>query len=129
FVVNKADREGVDRTLKDIRGLQSLGQRGGDSWTAPLIKAVATEGVGVAELADAIAAHGRYLPASGEAAQRDRRRAEHILERLVLDRLQVEVARAMAEDDGRDGLLARLVARETDPYSEAERLVGRLLGR
>ncbi|MBV8894331.1 MAG: methylmalonyl Co-A mutase-associated GTPase MeaB, partial [Acidobacteria bacterium] len=56
FVINKSDREGAERVEREIRALQSLATRS-DNWTPPIVKTVASEGTGVAELAGAIAAY------------------------------------------------------------------------
>nr|MBA2341282.1 methylmalonyl Co-A mutase-associated GTPase MeaB [Pyrinomonadaceae bacterium] len=56
FVINKADRDGVLRTEKELEALLSLAHRA-DGWNPPIIKTVATENRGLEELADAI---GRY---------------------------------------------------------------------
>src|SRR5205814_5333311 len=56
FVINKSDREGAERVEREIRAMQSLAMRG-DQWTPPIVKTVATDGRGIQELADVIAAY------------------------------------------------------------------------
>jgi len=121
FVLNKADRAGVDDTERDLLTVQGLaGDRG---WVPPVVRTVATEGRGTAALWDAVRAHRVHLETTGALA---RRRA---------DRLRDEVraiarARAAAEADGRctgvafEALVARVLARETDPYAAAAQVVG-----
>src|SRR5205085_7995860 len=60
FVINKSDREGAERVEREIRALQSLAVRR-DNWTPPIVKTVASDGIGVAELAVAIAQYEAYL--------------------------------------------------------------------
>jgi LAO/AO transport system kinase len=60
FVINKSDREGAERVEREIRALQSLATRH-DRWTPPIVKTVASEGVGIVELADAIADYEAFL--------------------------------------------------------------------
>src|ERR1019366_6477342 len=60
FVINKSDREGAERVEREIRAMQSLATRD-DRWTPPIVKTVASEGVGTKELADAIAGYEAYL--------------------------------------------------------------------
>lgn len=127
FVINKADRDGVERTVRDLRGLQGLVDRHATGWVPPLIRTVATRDEGVAALVDAIDAHQAQLPAA-EADARDRRRAAHVLESLVRDELLDAMATALDAGDGRDALLERLVRRDTDPYTESARIVRALLG-
>src|SRR5947209_805959 len=60
FVINKSDREGADRVEREIRSMQSLAVRS-DKWTPPIIKTVASEGKGIAELARTISDYEKYL--------------------------------------------------------------------
>ena len=60
FVINKSDREGADRVEREIRSMQSLAIRA-DSWTPPIVKTVASEGRGFAELAAAIVNYEQFL--------------------------------------------------------------------
>src|SRR5437879_4306156 len=53
LVINKADREGVLRTEKELQALLSLSARP-DEWQPPIVKTVAIESKGIAELAGAI---------------------------------------------------------------------------
>lgn len=128
FCVNKADREGADRTEKDLRGLQLLASEH-SSWTPPIVRTVALRGDGVEDLAKAVADHAEYLPSSGRAQEFARRREAHVMESLLRDRLMTAATRVMeAGDGGRDALLDRLASRESDPYTEADRILEVLLG-
>ncbi len=126
FVVNKADRDGAERTIRDIRALQGL-VSDGETWTPPIVKTVAVYGQGLPELAAAIDAHAAALPSTGEALERRRRREAHVLESLIRDRLVERMAAALDAGDGREALLDRLASRETDPYTEADRVLEVLL--
>ena len=53
FVINKADRDGVFATEKELEALLSLAMRA-DSWQPPIVKTIATESKGIEELASAI---------------------------------------------------------------------------
>jgi LAO/AO transport system kinase len=120
FVVNKADRDGVDATVRDLRGMLQLA--GPRAWEPPIVETVATDDRGVAELLDAVAAHRRHLEASGELRQRRERRITDEVRALVLDRL---VKRADDVCSGeRFATLVRQVADGTsDPYTAATFLI------
>jgi len=64
FVINKSDREGAERVEREIRAMQTLAVRK-DTWTPPIVKTVATEGKGIAELAAAIAEYEKFLQREG----------------------------------------------------------------
>jgi LAO/AO transport system kinase len=122
FCVNKADRPDADRTVRELSDMRGLGQY---EWTAPIHKTVAAEGTGVAELADAIEAHGVWLTEQGKLAERRRDRARLQLRELAL----AAVRRRFAElGEGRlvDDLATQVADRELDPYSAADRLVAAL---
>ena len=131
FCVNKADRDGVDRTVKDIRGLQLLGGHIGEGqWEVPIVRTIAPQNVGVDRLVETIDRHHAFLstPGATEQLERQRAREEHVLTSLVRDRLvsaMEEVIRSSPEDA--EALWDALAARDTDPFTEAEHLVARVV--
>ena len=122
FCVNKADRDGADRTLRELRDMQQLGH--GD-WLAPIRKTVAASGQGIAELADAVGEHQAWLDSSGARARRRLDRARLQVREIALG----TVRRRFAEVEGGDlvdELSRRVSARELDPYTAADKLVSGL---
>ncbi len=95
FVVNKADREGADRTANALRTMLDIGipQRGAAeghvTWRPPILKTVASSDDGIAPLADEVDRHLLYLRASGHLAVRERAR--------LSDELRRRLARALLE--------------------------------
>ena len=73
FVINKSDRDGAEHVEREIRTLQSLAMRN-DGWTPPIIKTIASQGVGVEELADAISDYEAHLQKGNLALQQERRK-------------------------------------------------------
>jgi LAO/AO transport system kinase len=65
LVVNKADREGCDRTIADLQYMLDLGEQRRKGWKAPILKAVSRDNVGVKETADAIERHYDFLKTNG----------------------------------------------------------------
>jgi len=99
-VVNKADREGADQTVRDLRA----------ETTAPILKLVAAQGEGVQELVEAIDAHHR-------ADSPERRKARARAQILSL-------AQTLMRNHPHLDRLAEMVAAGTrDPYAAAETLV------
>ncbi len=116
FVVNKADRPGVDATVRDLRGMLELA--GPRPWIPPIVETVATEDRGIGELRDAIRTHRDHLVASGELIERRERRIADEIRALVLDRLLAQA------DDACSGERFATVVREvadgtSDPYTAA----------
>jgi len=128
FVVNKADRDGVDRTVMDIRALQGLAAVPEGRWVPPVVRTIATRNDGVAALVSAIADHQRSLPPP-EANERERRRVSHILESLVRDGLLAAMDQALAAGDGKDALLDRIAGKKTIHRNRAARKKSRMARR
>jgi LAO/AO transport system kinase len=120
FVVNKADRPGAEDAERDLVQMLELGAM--RAWTPPIVRTVASEGQGIDALWGAIRSHRAHLEASGELAQRRRDRLRDEVRAIVLARLAVEVDDRSA-GDGFDALLARVDARQLDPYAAAEELL------
>ncbi|HEX6280175.1 MAG TPA: methylmalonyl Co-A mutase-associated GTPase MeaB, partial [Pyrinomonadaceae bacterium] len=68
FVINKADREGVLRTQKELEALLSLAHRP-DMWNPPIVRTIATENKGIEDLATAIEGYRAYQDEAAEDAR------------------------------------------------------------
>jgi LAO/AO transport system kinase len=120
FVVNKADRPGAEDAERDLIQMLELGAM--HAWTPPIVRTVATDGDGIDALWDAIRDHRAHLEATGELTRRRRDRLRDEVRAIVLARLAADVD-ARCSDDGFDALLARVDARELDPYAAAASLL------
>ncbi|MDT5006614.1 MAG: GTPase [Mycobacterium sp.] len=98
-VVNKADREGADQTVRDLRA----------ETKAPILKLIAAQGDGIAELVEAIEAHAR-----ADSPQRRKARARAQILSLAQTRLRGHA--------GLDRLAASVADGQSDPYAAAEQL-------
>ena len=117
FVVNKADREGADRTVRQLRAMLHLGEYRPDAWEPPVLTAVATAGEGGDAIIDAVARHAAHLRQGEHAAKRELAAAERELAAVVQE-LAVERLRGPAWA----AFVARIAAREQSPYAAAEAL-------
>ena len=120
FVVNKADRPGAEDAERDLIQMLELGAM--RPWTPPIVRTVATDGEGIDALWDAIRDHRAHLEGTGELTRRRRDRLRDEVRAIVLARLAADVD-ARCSDDGFDALLARVDARELDPYAAAASLL------
>jgi LAO/AO transport system kinase len=122
FVINKADREGVLSTEKELEALLSMAGRE-DAWNPPIVKTVATEGTGIQELAAAIE---RYREFNLQAKSGDGRRRAiarwRILE-LLRERLVLQTLERNSASEKLDRLADEVASRERDPYSAVEELM------
>jgi len=123
FVINKADRDGVYSTEKELESLLSLASRE-DGWDPPIVKTVATENKGVEDLATAIDRF-RQEQRGDAALSSDRRRA--IARWRIIELLREKLLAGVLESDASVAMLNRLAdevaTRRRDPYSAVEELL------
>jgi GTPase len=123
FVVNKADREGADRTVASIGTVLSLQSFGASDWRPPIVKTEATTGKGVHELLDAIERFRAHT--AGSDATRRRSRAEYRVRELLAQRfVQYVEERVLARGEFAQ-IVDRIAAREIDPYSAVDAVLQR----
>lgn len=127
FVVNKADRDGADLTVRELRHMISLGQRGEGAWKPPVLKTVASTAEGVADVVAAIDEHRSWLASSGEGAARRARRARSEIEGIALAALQARFD-AVGRNDALDRLAVEVAEGRTDAFSAADRIVAAVAG-
>ena len=122
LVINKADRDGVLRTEKELEALLSLATRA-DEWQPPIVKTVAIENRGIEELASAIEGSREFqrtAPAAGERRQAIAR--WRILE-LLRERLVAQTLSGDSASGKLDRLAAEVATKKRDPYSAVEELL------
>ncbi len=129
FVVNKADRDGADQTVRDLRAMLSLGGRHSEAghWRPPIVKTVASRDRdnGMDDVLAAIGQHRDWLESSGEGARRRAERAAREIEAIALASLRER----MGDVHGSAALGAlaeRVVAGKADPYTAADELLEQL---
>src|SRR3954462_2028574 len=126
FVVNKADRDGADATVRDLRHMISLGDRTEPGlWRPPVVKTVASQKVGIDEVMEALDKHRAFLEENGELARRRERRAEAEIETIALTALRARLGR-LGGHEGVTALARDVLAGRTDPYAAADHLVEQL---
>lgn len=142
FAVNKADREGVNRTVtalkmmlgiapEEVRGISHHGQLmsidtpslpRAVAWEPPIVKTIALQDSGIPELIDAVEAHRAFLQHSGLLGARERVRAASELESIVQHRLLEMMAQRVPAVE-LDALVNQVAQRKLDPYTAADRLL------
>ena len=151
FAVNKADREGADRTVRDLQQMLELRRstatrpglehdaghrmRSTEAWSPedpgywepPIVKTVAVRGEGVEDLAAAIERHRVHLEATGLRRDREVARARAGFLALLRERLLAGALDRLASEQGHlDAIAARIAAHEADPFLLADELAARL---
>lgn len=123
FVINKADREGVLRTQKELEALLSLAHRP-DMWNPPIVKTVATESKGIEDLAAAIESYCGYQSEVEDAARvRKTAIARWRLTELLQEKLLERILGRNGTESKLDELAGRVADKQLDPYSAVDDLL------
>jgi len=127
FVVNKADRDGADQVVRDLRYMQSLGGRHSvqGAWRPSIVKTVASRGEGISELRAALEKHREWMIRHGELDRRRIARAAAEIEAIAVAHVRDRIT-AVHGSAALSASAARVVAGETDPYTAASDLVAAL---
>ena len=147
LVVNKADRPGMDRTLRALEMMLEIEGNGARyvrhhgqllrvespvesddedrRWKVIVMKTVATDNTGVEELRQRIEAHRHWLVESGEMGLREQLRIANTLENIIRAELNRRIA-ASIPAGGLDALVEQIRRRESDPYAAAAGLLAKI---
>jgi LAO/AO transport system kinase len=127
FLINKADREGSDKTLSDLRLMIDMDQKKHDrgAWKPPILKVQAVFDKGVAEFIDEIDRHAKYLveTSGGLDFRESKAKVRQELEEMIKARLIEEVIDRLAESGEFDRAVESVVKGKIDPYTACENLV------
>ena len=115
FVVNKADREGTDRTVAELQAWLEHGPAG---WAPPVVQTVAATGKGTDELVAAVARHRAHVEKEGALASKRRAQAEH----EVVEVLKERAVRAARDHPRWAQVVDDVAGRRVDPYAGADAL-------
>ena len=122
FVINKADREGVLRTEKELEALLSLAHRH-DFWNPPIIKTVATQNEGIDDLAEAIKSYKEFLAEGEKNLERKKAIAKWRLIELLQERLLADLINKNGTSEKLEDFAVKVAEKRLDPYSAIEKLM------
>jgi len=121
FVVNKADKEGVERMVSDLKDMVEFGEK---KWRPKIIKTVAIKDEGTNELLKAIDEHYEYLRESKELESRMRRRTESEISEFMNAELRKRFELELDEEYSE--LVDDVISKRLDPHSAAKKLLKHL---
>ena len=122
FVINKADREGVLRTEKELEALLSLAMRP-DAWQPPIVKTVATESKGITDLVAAIERYREFHQQTEASQERRHAIARWRILELLRERLLAQTMNGDGASERLDALAVEVAAKQRDPYSAVEEIL------
>lgn len=124
FVVNRADRDGADRVVKEVRAMQSLAARHED-WVPPIVKTVATRGEGIDKLAEAIERMKQWLQGDGRLQVRRRKFWRERLTQMMLSAVMRQLREQGLSEAELDEHALQVASGKEDPYRLVPKLVSR----
>ncbi len=123
FVINKADRDGVNSTEKELEALLSLASKEEDTWHPPIVRTVAIESKGIEELAAAIEKYREFHLRAKAGDGRRRAIARWRILELLRERLVSQTLQSNSASDKLDRLAGEVASRQRDPYSAVEEIL------
>lgn len=131
FVVNKADKEGAHKAAAELKMLVEMDRerRPEGAWEPPILLTEADKGKGVDEVMNTLERHWEYLQKDGARILRERQkeRIRKELEDLLKTKLMNRIVEIIQKKEGSiNELLEKMVNKETDPYTAAEKLVANI---
>lgn len=129
FVVNKADRDGADRTSRELAAMLEMRDTPEGDWQPQVLKTEAQRGTGIEELVGEILAHRDHLFSSGTIETFLRERNERHFVDILRDSLYKHVMAFMARTETLPRVLDGMADSTIDPYSAAEEVIAEMLGK
>lgn len=125
FVINKADRPGVEKMERAVQAVLSLAHRP-DMWDPPIVKTVATQGEGIDELVESIDRCYQYFRNSESRAQKRKDAEQQRLMKLLEERLMTAAVQQVFPNGELSKIVTEIAERRQDPYSVVEKIIGSL---
>ena len=126
FVINKADRPGVDQTRRDLEQMLELSDFARDAWQPTIVTTVGTTGEGADGLWHAINEHRQHATADGSLAKRRDQRLRNELRAIIVRRLENR-AREICTGDRWEEIQNEMLSRSRDPWTSADEMLHGIL--
>ena len=123
FVINKCDREGADKTERDLRMVLEMGRRREDDWEPPIFRTEAILGKGIFELIYGIYRHKAVLEQGKALEKKLRERVKTTFLEILESEVVAHFVEKMEKGGQWDKIIDDLMNRRTDPYSVVEKIM------
>ena len=125
FVVNKADKAGVDQVVAEIESMLEFSSK--SYRKIPIVKTATKQNIGIPELLSEIDNHKNYLKKEKRLEVKRRKRYETELTEIIRKRLMSLIFDESKFKDRIDRLIDQISKKELDPYSAADEILGKIL--
>ena len=123
FVVNKADRDGADRTARELSAMLEMKHPEPDAWLPHVLKTEGSRGVGIDELMEEFTAHHTWLKESGALQRLIEERNAKIFTDTLRQELFDTVFGAISDSGRYRQILDGMRDRSIDPYTAVEEVL------
>lgn len=124
FVVNKCDREGCEKTVRELKLMLEMGIKPSDKWEIPVLKSNALESVGIREIADTLEQHHSYLKKNGLLSKLHVENLKRDFKEILKERLyHLSFDESSKESKS---IMASLGSGKLDPYSAADEIISKI---
>lgn len=127
FVVNKADRDGADRTARELSTMLDMRHAIEGGWSPKVMKTEAQRGTGIEELTDEILAHRDFFLSSGTITSFLRERNKRHFIGILRDTMLKKALLFMARDNDLDRVVTSMRDNHIDPYSAVEEILSKIM--
>jgi GTPase len=122
FVINKADRKGLEETRRDLEQMLDMSDLPVETWRPPILNTVSTTGEGVPAVWDSVLAHRQFISTNGVLARRREYRLREELRDIVARRLE-QRAKEICGGDKWESLQNDVLDRQLDPWGAADEML------
>jgi LAO/AO transport system kinase len=122
FVVNKADRQGADRTEMELKAMLDLNTEN-LPWKPPILRTIASTSQGITELRDGIESHYEFLASSGHLVTLNHKRVRDEFLSILRDGINERILKKAIDNSSFEAILDDILKRNTDPYTAALKLI------
>jgi LAO/AO transport system kinase len=125
FIINKSDREGVDKTVGDIRLMIEMGEkRYKDGWKPPILTTQAAFDKGIRELLDEIEKHRLHLLSNKTMLSKLRyEKAKSDLSEMIKDKIAKEIFIDITSSGEFEEAIKSIIDKKIDPYTACDNIV------
>ncbi|NTV51050.1 MAG: methylmalonyl Co-A mutase-associated GTPase MeaB [Geobacteraceae bacterium] len=127
FVVNKADREGADRTARELSNMLDMRHAAPGNWSPKVLRTEATRCTGIEDLTDEIMAHRDFFLSSGTIDNFLRERNQRHFLGILRDDLFKKALLFIEKNANLDKIVASMCENHIDPYSAVEEIVSKMI--
>lgn len=126
IVVNKGDRDGCDTLIMELKfAFEMRPQKAG--WHFPILKTIATENKGIAELVTTIKSHKEYLEKSGELEKTRKEKLTLRIHELIEEKIKSHLREYIIKEDELQKMVDKVYRRKLNPFHIANKIARKII--